>query len=60
MDVSKMPNYKRQLRMNVRNFLLLATEIELKKELELSMDREDLFRAECVQEIINERRTESC
>lgn len=44
--------------MNIRNFLLIATEAELIKEKEISVERRDFFRAECVQELIDER--EAC
>ncbi len=45
---------QRQVRMNIRNFLLIATLDELKREKELSLERNDPFHAECVQELIDE------
>lgn len=45
---------ERQTRMNVRNFLLIATLAELVRELEISMERNDLFRARCIRELIEE------
>jgi len=44
----------RQLRQNVRNFLMTATLDELKKELAISKQRGDAKRAQFVQELINE------
>lgn len=46
---------KRDLRMNIRNFLLTATPAELQKELEISNDRGDKFRAMCIVELLNEQ-----
>jgi len=45
---------QRQIRMHIRNFLMLATPDQLKKELEISQQRPDPFRAACVQELIDE------
>lgn len=42
------------LRQNVRNFLLVATLDELKRELEISISRKDTERAKYVQELIDE------
>jgi hypothetical protein len=53
MDTSTLSSGQHQLRMNVRNFLLTATLNELKRELELSNERKDTFRAACVQELID-------
>jgi hypothetical protein len=43
-----------QLRMNIRNFLLIATLAELEKEYAISLERGDGFRARCVRELITE------
>jgi len=45
---------QRQTRMNIRNFLLTATPDQLRTELALSLQREDLFRADCIREILAE------
>lgn len=45
---------QRQQRQNIRNFLLVATEQELQKELEISLERNDAFRAECIREMQKE------
>jgi hypothetical protein len=45
---------QRQIRMNVRNFLLVATMPELQKELTISLNSKDTFRAACVRELIEE------
>lgn len=45
---------QRQIRMAVRNFLLPATREQMVKELEISLERNDMFRAKCVQECIDE------
>jgi hypothetical protein len=44
----------RQLRMNIRNFLLIATLAELEREECISRERNDPFRAQCVRELIAE------
>lgn len=51
-------SFERQVRMNVRNFLLIATPEELQKELALSLERNDKLRAEFVQELIDEAANE--
>lgn len=51
MDVSKLTPAQRQLRQNVRNFLLVATIEELEVELTIGNDP---FRKECVQELLDE------
>lgn len=45
---------QRRIRSAVRAFLMLATPEELQKELEISRQRGDHFRAECVEELIRE------
>ncbi len=45
---------QRQIRQVIRNFLLTATKQELERELAISRDRGDVFRAECVLELIRE------
>lgn len=49
-----MTTEQKQLRLNIRNFLIVATPEELAKELVLSQARGDAFRAQCVQELIDE------
>ncbi len=51
-----MTNQEHNLRMNIRNFLLVATTEELQKELQISLDRKDAFRAKCIQELIDEEK----
>jgi hypothetical protein len=51
-----LPAYLRQLRQNVRNFLLTASKQELQKELQLSRERQDVWRERFVQELIDEQR----
>jgi hypothetical protein len=41
-------------RANIRNFLLTATMAELVREKQISLEGGDLFRAACVQELIDE------
>jgi hypothetical protein len=48
-----------QLRMNVRNFLLVATEAEVRGELALSIERGDTERAGYVEECLCELLAES-
>ena len=45
---------QQKIRMAVRNFLLTATKPQVEKELKLSQERGDKFRAECVQEWLDE------
>ncbi len=52
------PAGERQLRMNIRNFLLVATDKELAIELQLSRHRGDTLRARFIQEMIDERKAE--
>lgn len=53
-DKSTLTPFQRNLRMNIRNFLLVATPEQLKRELEISRESGDTFRAECIQELIDE------
>lgn len=54
MDKTTLTPAQRQIRMNVRNFLLVATIDELKIELAISEKTSDTFRAACVQELLDE------
>ncbi len=54
MNVEMLTSTQRQVRQAVRNFLLTATPEELKREKEISLERNDQFRAQCVQELIDE------
>lgn len=54
MDKSKLTEDQRRFRTNVRSFLLIATLPELQREKALSEERGDKFRAECVQELMDE------
>jgi hypothetical protein len=47
-----MPNA--QLRMNVRNFLVGLNKTEIEREWELSIERGDMERAECIDEYLDE------
>jgi hypothetical protein len=42
------------LRANIRNFLLCATPAEVRREIVLSIDRDDAFRAACCLEVLLE------
>jgi hypothetical protein len=55
MDKSKLTHVERQARMTVRNFLLTATHDELKRELAISKEVNNDFRAACIQELIDEQ-----
>ena len=48
-------SFVRQLRQNVRNFLLTATLEEMRKELQISRESGDAIRARFVQEMIDEK-----
>ena len=54
MDKSTLTAAQRQLRMNIRNFLLVATVTELYAELAISQERGDHFRSECIRELLIE------
>ena len=54
MKTQELTSAQRQLRMNIRNFLLTASRDDLKKELEISLERKDEFRAECIRELMDE------
>ncbi len=54
MDTSELTDRERQVRQDVRNFLINATLAELRLELEISNERGNAFRARCVQELIDE------
>ncbi len=45
---------QRQLRSNIRGFLMVATIEQLEKELEISIERKDTFRATVIREMIEE------
>jgi hypothetical protein len=45
---------KRQLRQNIRNFLLTASLAELIIERNISLENGDTYRAECIEELIRE------
>lgn len=53
-EIEALPRHQRQQRMNIRNFLLVATIPELQRELEISQKVGDEFRAICVQELLDE------
>lgn len=55
MTVEHLTPQQRQIRMNVRNFLMVATYEELAKEFALSVVRNDMFRAACISELIKEK-----
>jgi|AntRauTorcE11897_2_1112592.scaffolds.fasta_scaffold01099_3 FixJ family two-component response regulator len=54
MDKTTLTNAQRQIRMNIRNFLLVATIAELETEIEISNRTGDTFRAACVQELLDQ------
>jgi hypothetical protein len=54
----KLTTVERQIRQNIRNFLLLAGPNELADELAYSLKRNDTFRAECIREIIRENESQ--
>jgi len=59
MDKSKLTPAERRTRLAIHNFLLLATPAELERELAISRERQDNFRASCVQELIDETKGSS-
>ena len=53
-DVSKLSPGQRSVRQAIRAFLLCATDDELARELALSLESGDGWRAQCVAELIAE------
>ncbi len=54
MNVQTLTSEQRTLRSNIRGFLLLASPAELERELEISIERGDTFRADVIRELISE------
>ncbi len=54
MDLGTLEPWKRRIRQAIRDFLLIATPEELQREKKISLERNDTFRAECIQELIDE------
>lgn len=54
MNTENLTSDQRRLRQNIRNFLLVATSEELRKELAISEERGDKFRTACILELIDE------
>jgi hypothetical protein len=53
MRSGKMMSDQKQIRQNIRNFLISATPSELQKERDISLQLNDKFRADCLQEMID-------
>lgn len=51
MDLNSLTPAQRQLRGNIRSFCLPMTLPELLKEHQISLDRNDTFRAACIKEL---------
>lgn len=58
MEKTTLTAAQRQIRMAVRNFLLMATKKELEQEKQISLDTGDQFRADCIQELLDEHEAE--
>ena len=56
MDLNVLNRDQKWIRVNVRNFLISATIPELKREKRISLESGDKFRAECIQELIEEHK----
>lgn len=50
----EMDSARRNQRMNIRNFFLIATEEELMKEIEYRKEKNDKFAVYCLQELLAE------
>lgn len=59
MNKNSLTPQEKQIRQNIRNFLLIATKKELETEYANSIARNDSFRAECIQELIDEYHAEN-
>jgi hypothetical protein len=55
MELANLTSAERQQRMNIRNFLLVATEKELRVELQFALENRDTFKAACIQELAAEQ-----
>ncbi len=53
-ELEELTPAQRQIRMNVRNFLLVATIEELETELRISNNTNDNFRAVCVRQLLDQ------
>ena len=53
--MSTLNQFERNLRWNIRNFLLVASDEQVQKELEISLERGDTLRARFIEEIIVDR-----
>ena len=54
LDPMKLDSFQWRVRSAVRAFLLTATPAQLERELEISLDNNDLMRATFIRELINE------
>lgn len=59
MHVAPVDSLRRRVRMAVRNFMLLHTREQLVVELRISEEAGNLWRAACVQELIDEHDKEN-
>ncbi len=57
MNILTLSGIQRQIRQNIRIFLLTATEQELIQEYRISVQNGDNFRADCIKELSEERET---
>jgi len=49
-----MTDREKAIRRDIRAFLMVATMDELRRELQISLDKGDAFRAACIRELIEE------
>ena len=47
-------DFHKNIRSNIRNFLLTASPAQIRKEIAFSLDRNDIFRAQCCLEVLLE------
>ena len=56
MNINQLTDDQREIRQNVRNRLLNSEDVDLYKEKRIYLGQGDKFRADCVEEILEETR----
>ncbi len=54
MNLENLTPNQRDIRAMIRGFLILATPQQLQREKEIAEEQKDTFRADCIQELIDE------
>lgn len=56
MNINQLTDAQREVRQNVRNHLLNSEDVDLYKEKRIYLEKGDQFRADCVEEVLEETR----